>query len=295
MLKNSDRQSSIDMVKRDSSIVKLGLVQMSMVKDQPSNLKKAQKMIAQASELGANIVCLPELFNSLYFPQEEKAKPFAENIPGSTSESLSKIARENKVVLVAGSLYEKSKNGFYNTSVIFDENGNLIDKYRKVHIPQDPSFYEQNYFSSGSEYKVFKTRYGKIGVLICFDQWYPEAARINKLMGAEMIFYPTAIGWVKGIEPVEGDWHEAWEKVQVGHAISNSVIVAAVNRVGVENDMRFWGGSFVCDQFGKVVLRADDKEGVYLATVNLKLGKEVEEGWGFLRNRRPATYDRLLK
>ena len=142
---------------------------------------------------------------------------------------------------------------------------------------------------------MFDTKYGKIGVLICFDQWYPEAARIIKLLGADIIFYPTAIGWVKGIEPVEGNWQEAWENVQRGHAISNSIVVAAVNRVGREKDMTFWGGSFIYDQFGKPLIRADDSEGVFLASCDFSLARSIEEGWGFLRNRKPNTYSRLLE
>ena len=152
---------------------------------------------------------------------------------------------------------------------MFDEHGNELGRYRKVHIPQDPGFYEQDYFTPGTEYKVFETRYGKIAVLICFDQWYPEPARVCKLLGAQILFYPTAIGTVKGIEQVEGGWQEAWEAVQRGHAIANSVVVAAVNRVGAEKDMRFWGGSFVYDQFGKLLVRGDAKERVLMASCDL--------------------------
>jgi agmatine deiminase len=247
---------------------------------------------------GAEIVCLPELFNSLYFPQEEKREEsvIAETIPGPTTRALSEAARENHLVLVGGSIYEKAGPNSYNTSVVFDRTGKMIGRYRKVHIPQDPSFYEQNYFTSGSDYTVLDTSVGKIGVLICFDQWYPEPARVNRLMGAQILFYPTAIGWVRGVEPVEGDWHEAWEIVQRGHAIANSVVVAAVNRVGVEKDMSFWGGSFVCDQFGKILVRGDDKkEQVLVTQIDLDLGEQIERGWGFLRNRKKETYGRLTE
>lgn len=277
------------------STVEIGLVQMSMSDDSSENLDKAERMITRASEKGAQIVCLPELFNSLYFPQEEKSKPIAETIPGPTTDRLSRAARENKVVLVGGSIYEKDGKKRYNTSVVFDDDGRILGKYRKVHVPNDPSFYEKSYFDPGSKYQVFGTKYGKIGVLVCFDQWYSEPARILRLMGANIIFYPTAIGWVKGIEPVEGDWHEAWEGVQRGHAITNSVALAAVNRVGKEDQMTFWGGSFLCDQFGSVLARANDSEGVTLAKCDLSLGKKIEEGWGFLRNRRPQTYSRISK
>ncbi len=205
------------------------------------------------------------------------------------------MAREDSVVVVGGSVYEKSGGRAYNTCVVFSEKGKVITKYRKVHLPQDEHYFEQDYFSPGTGYRVAKTRHGRFGTLVCFDQWYPEAARANRLLGAEVLFYPTAIGWVKGIEPVEGDWKRAWESVQVGHAVSNSVVVCAVNRVGVEGDTTFWGGSFVCDQFGKVLVRAGDKEGVFIADCDLTLQDTVEEGWGFLRNRRKKTYGLLTE
>ena len=164
-----------------------------------------------------------------------------------------------------------------------------------MHIPQDESFYEQNYFSSGDTYDVFSTMYGKVAVLICFDQWYPEPARICRLLGAEFIFYPTAIGSVDGIQQTEGDWHDAWESVQRGHAIANSVVVAAVNRVGKEGRMRFWGRSFVSDQFGKILFRADGDEGVFVVECDRTLGVDVETGWGFIANRKPKTYSKIVK
>jgi agmatine deiminase len=179
--------------------------------------------------------------------------------------------------------------------LVFDKNGRTISKYRKMHIPQDEHYFEQDFFDPGKGYVVAKTDWGKVGTLICFDQWYPEAARMERLMGAEVLFYPTAIGWVKGIEPVEGDWKKAWEAVQVGHAISNSIVVCAVNRVGTEGDTKFWGGSFVCDQFGKVLLRAEDKPGVFTVDCDLALGGAIEDGWGFMRNRKAASYGELAK
>ncbi len=275
--------------------VKLGLIQMSMQDDHTLNLGKAERLIDDAAKKGAQIVCLPELFNSLYFPQEQRSRSVSETIPGETTATLLRAAKRNKIVLVGGSTHEKTRAKHYNTSVVFNDNGGIVGKYRKVHLPNDPGFYEQAYFSSGDEYRVFDTKYGKIGVLICFDQWYPEAARTIKLLGADIIFYPSAIGWVDGIDPVEGNWHEAWESVQRGHAISNSVVVAAVNRVGREKAMTFWGGSFVYDQFGKLLLRADDHEGVFLASCDFSLARSIEEGWGFLRNRKPRTYSRLVK
>jgi len=273
----------------------LGLVQMRMSRLREKNLEKATEMIRISAERGARIVCLPELFDSRYFPQDEHADAVAERLPNSVSDALSHAAEENGVVLVGGSVFEREGGKSYNTSVIFDEHGNEIGRYRKVHIPQDPGFYEQDYFDPGSGYKVFETRFGKLGVLICFDQWYPEPARISKLLGAQFLFYPTAIGTVRGIEQAEGDWHKAWETVQRGHAIANSVVVAAVNRVGIEKDMRFWGGSFVCDQFGKVIARGGAGEQVIVASCDTRLGANIEQGWGFMRNRRPETYKRIAR
>ncbi|MHB1909235.1 MAG: nitrilase-related carbon-nitrogen hydrolase [Nitrososphaerales archaeon] len=283
------------MPKSQGGSLTIALIQMSMSEDPKKNLNKALTMIKEASSMGAQIVCLSELFVSQYFPQSETSKEKALGFPNATTKALAKAAQENKIVLVAGSLYEKSGKKRYNTSLVFDEKGRTLGKYRKVHIPKDPSFYEQNYFDSGDEFRIFRTKYCNIGVLVCFDQWYPEAARIEKLLGAEVIFYPTAIGSVEGIDEVEGNWHDAWEAVQVGHAVSNSVIVAAANRVGKERDMTFWGGSFVCNQFGRILARGDDKEGIVLATCDLDLGKNVEQGWGFLKNRKPSTYKRITK
>ena len=269
---------------------------MSMSADRQENLSKALKMIEEAAKKGAQIVCLPELFATQYFPQTKKSSSKPEKIPGPTSNFLSRAAKKNRVVIVGGSIFEKDGEKKYNTSVVFDQNGKLLGSYRKVHIPEDEAFYEQDYFSSGNSYKVFNTSFGRIGVLICFDQWYSEPARINRLLGAEIIFYPTAIGTVSGIEQTEGDWHEAWESVQKGHAITNSVIVAAVNRVGKENETRFWGGSFVHDQFGKLLARGDRaKEEVIIVECDMNLGKQIEEGWGFLRNRRPKTYSKICE
>ena len=171
----------------------------------------------------------------------------------------------------------------------------MLGKYRKVHIPEDESFYEQDYFSSGKSYPTFKTSYGRIGSLICFDQWYPETARIEKLLGANILFYPTAIGTVQGIEQTEGSWQDAWEAVQRGHAVSNSMVVAAVNRTGREGEMKFWGGSFVYDQFGELLARAVSKEQILVVECDLSLGDEIEKGWGFLRNRMPKTYTKIIK
>jgi predicted amidohydrolase len=270
--------------------VRVGLVQMSMSDGRAANLAKAQKMTEEAAAKGAEIVCLPELFASRYFPTVRKAHLHPEPVPGPTSRALSTWARRLGIIIVGGSIYERSGGRNYNTCLVLDPKGKAISKYRKVHIPQDEHYYEQDYFASGSGYAVAKTSAGRLGTLICFDQWYPEAARIERLMGADVLFYPTAIGWVKGIDPVEGDWKQAWESVQVGHAIANSVVVCAVNRVGTEGGTTFWGGSFVCDQFGKVLFRAGDEEGAFTVDCDLALAEVVEEGWGFMRNRKTSTY-----
>ena len=277
-------------------LVTLGLIQMSVSADRQENLSKALKLVETATKMGAQIVCLPELFATRYFPQNRESTVKPENIPGPTSNLLSNVAKKNNVVLIGGSIFEKGGGRNYNTSVVIDHNGKLLGKYRKVHIPEDEAFYEQDYFSAGNSYEVFQTKFGKICVLICFDQWYSEPARISKLLGADIIFYPTAIGIVKGTEQNEGNWHEAWESVQRGHAIANSAIVVAVNRVGREGKMNFWGGSFVYDQFGKLLARGDkSKEEVIVVECDLNLGKQIEQGWGFLRNRKPKTYAKLAQ
>jgi len=261
-----------------------------MTEDYQENIENVVSLVGEAARRGARVVCLPELFASRYFPTTRRSRQQPEPIPGPTSRALSESAQKNGVILVGGSIFERAGRRRYNTCLVFDENGRTISKYRKIHIPQDEHYFEQNYFDPGDRYAVAKTPWGKLGTLICFDQWYPEAARVERLMGAEVLFYPTAIGWVKGIEPVEGDWKKAWEAVQVGHAISNSVVVCAVNRVGKEGDTTFWGGSFVSDQFGKVLLRAGESPGVFTVDCDLSLGRAVEEGWGFMRNRRPGSY-----
>lgn len=275
--------------------MKIGVVQMKMVVSVDRNVENALEGVKAAAKSGAQVVCLPELFAWRYFPTKRSSDQIPQKIPGPLSRTLSECARDNRVVLVGGSIYEASGKNRFNTCLVFDETGKLISRYRKVHIPQDEHYYEQDYFSSGERYVTSKTRLGRIGTLICFDQWYPEAARVNTLMGAEILFYPTAIGWVKGVEPVEGDWKHAWEAVQVGHAIANSVVVCAVNRVGTEGNTTFWGGSFVCDQFGKVLFRAGSEEGAFVVECDLGLAKMVEDGWGFRRNRHSSTYSRVVK
>jgi agmatine deiminase len=260
-------------------------------------MEKTAEKIEQAAKLGAQIVCLQELYRTQYFPQKENqdASGLSETIPGESTKLFSRIAKEHNIVIIAP-LFERSKEGnLYNTAVVIGCEGEIMGSYRKAHIPYDPYFYEKNYFEAGdSDYKVFNTSFARIGVLICYDQWFPEPARINALQGAEIIFYPTAIGYVKGHTSEDGDWHDAWKTVQCAHAIANGIHVAAVNRVGEEGELDFWGGSFVCDSFGKVVAEASTtKEEVLITTVDLSKNKKIQEGWGFLRNRRPDTYSQL--
>jgi predicted amidohydrolase len=280
--------------------VTLGLVQMEMRPEPSKNLDRAMEMIGEAKRQGAQVICLPELFTSSYFAQysnpdgTEKEEVPIERIPGNTAERLSACARKYDVILVGGSIYERDGNGLYNTCLTFDRDGSMLGKYRKVHIPHDENFYEQHYFTPGNTgFKVHDTGLGRIGTLICYDQWYPEAARINALMGADMVFYPTAIGTVRGIEQAEGNWQQAWENVMRGHAIANGMVVAAVNRAGNEDQMDFWGGSFVIDAFGRTLVRAGSREEVVTAEIDLDHNRRVREGWRFFHNRRPDQYGRI--
>jgi len=285
--------------KKTDRAVTIGLIQTSVSENPAENMAKTAEKIGQAANMGAQIVCLQELYRTRYFPQQEKldVAELGESIPGESTRLFSELATKHKIVIIAP-IFEKAQNGkFYNSAAVIDSDGEVMGTYRKAHIPHDPYFYEKDYFEEGnSDYKVFETAFAKIGVLICYDQWFPEPARINALKGAEIIFYPTAIGYVKGYTSADGDWHDAWKTVQRSHAIANGIHVAAVNRVGEEGELEFWGGSFVCDSFGKVLAEASTtKEEVLIAKVDLNQNKKIQDGWGFLRNRRPDTYDSLVK
>ncbi len=275
--------------------VTIGLVQMSVTDDARVNLDKALRMVRRAAKRGAEIVCLPELFNLRYFPQYRNSDVESTEVPNAVTASLSEAARRHKIVLVGGSIYERANGKSFNTSFVFGEGGEVLGRYRKVHLPGDPGFYEQDYFDPGDAYTLVNTRHGRLSVLICYDQWYPEAARAVKLMGAEIVLYPTAIGTLRGTKQTEGSWQEAWEAVQRGHAIANSVIVGAANRVGREGGLNFWGGSFIYDQFGKLLAHATRGEQVVTAECDLDLAVDLESGWGFLSNRRPTTYSKLVE
>lgn len=282
--------------------VNIGLVQMSCVKDAQPNIEKAIQGIRNAAAKGAQIVCLQELFTSLYFCDVEDYENFklAEAIPGPTTKTLGEVARELNVVIIA-SLFEKRAEGLYhNTTAVIDADGSYLGKYRKMHIPDDPAFYEKFYFTPGDlGYKVFQTKYAKIGVLICWDQWYPEAARITALMGAEILFYPTAIGWATNQDATTNmEQYNAWQTMQRAHAISNGVHVVSVNRVGLEQEglMKFWGGSFVSNPFGSLdYLASHDEEETAVVKIDLSKTDFYRTHWPFLRDRRIDSYPPITK
>jgi N-carbamoylputrescine amidase len=280
--------------------VNVGIVQLACNRSKPVNIENAVRSVREIAAKGAQIVCLQELFTSLYFCDEENYDNFslAEAIPGPTTTILQTLARELDVVIIA-SLFEKRAHGLYhNTVAVMDADGQYLGKYRKQHIPDDPGYYEKFYFTPGDQgYKVFDTKYAKIGTLICWDQWYPEAARITALMGAEIIFYPTAIGW-SSAQPTELNERQytAWQTVQRGHAVANGVFVVSVNRTGVEGEMNFWGGSFITDPFGAILYQADhDKETLHVEELDLGLLEETRVHWPFLRDRRIDTYKPILR
>ncbi len=282
----------------------ISLVQMRCAPDAATNLDKADAAIADAAKQGAQVVCLPELFTGPYFCQTEDLKHFdlAEPIPGPSSERLAKAAKKHNVVVV-GSLFEKRMPGVYhNTAVVFDATGEQLGLYRKMHIPDDPLYLEKYYFTPGDlGFKVFPTKPAKVGTLVCWDQWYPEAARLTALQGAEVIFYPTAIGWHPKEKAEYGEaQHSAWETSMRGHAIANGTYVAAVNRIGHEvltgDGIEFFGASFVADPFGRLLKRAShDKEEILTVTCDRKLMEEVRRNWPFFRDRRIDAYSGITK
>ena len=279
--------------------VRVGLIQMTCSSNPIDNQKKTIAKIREAANSGAQIICLQELYRSLYFCQQFDEKQFdlAESIPGQTTQELSDLAAELDIVIIA-SLFEKRADGIYhNTAVVFDADGKNLGIYRKSHIPDDPGFYEKYYFTPGDTgYKVFKTRYGAVGVLICWDQWYPEAARLTALKGAQILFYPTAIGSLPNEDDdVKNEYMQAWETIQRSHAVANGCYVASVNRVGTEDNITFWGESFVCGPFGKYLARAGDQEEIIIAECDLSLIDSQRRTWPFLRDRRIDTYEGITK
>jgi N-carbamoylputrescine amidase len=291
------------MTTSSSRAVTLGLVQMRCGLDPEENMRKALDGVREAAGRGAQIVCLQELFRSQYFCQTEDHDHFslAEPIPGPSVERLSAAAGELGVVIVA-SLFEKRAEGLYhNTAAILDADGRYLGKYRKMHIPDDPQYYEKFYFTPGDlGFRAWDTRFGRIGVLVCWDQWYPEAARLTAMSGAQILFYPTAIGWLPGEKAEHGAQQQAaWETIQRSHAIANGVYVCAVNRVGHEGDpdggIEFWGGSFVSDPGGRLLVKGGTDEQVLTATCDLAKVDVSRTHWPFLRDRRIDAYQDLTK
>jgi len=286
------------------SSYRIGLVQMSCSPDPDVNLQKAEDKVRQAGEQGAQVVCLQELFRSQYFCRTEDTELFAlaETIPGPSTARLGKVAKEAGVVVVA-SLFEKRAAGLYhNTAAVLGADGELQGIYRKMHIPDDPSYYEKYYFTPGDlGFLNFDTRFGRIGVQVCWDQWYPEGARATAMLGASVLFYPTAIGWHPHEKARYGeDQLDAWRTIQRSHAIANGVYVAAVNRVGYEgtpeSGLEFWGNTFVADPFGKVIAQAShDKEEILVVEVDPKRSDEVRRNWPFFRDRRIDAYAPILQ
>jgi len=277
--------------------ITVGLAQMAHRDEK--NLEHAIRVIREASAKGARIVCLQELFRSRYFCREEDTKYFslAEEIPGPTTDKLCRLAAELETVIIAP-LFEKRAEGIYhNTAVVIDADGSIAGRYRKMHIPDDPCFYEKFYFTPGDTgFESFPTRYGRVGVLICWDQWFPEAARLCALSGAQFLFYPTAIGFQNADAGEAQKQHAAWETMQRSHAVANGVFVAAVNRVGREDDLQFWGQSFVCDPFGEVLARAAaDRDQLLIAECDLSQIGETRRNWPFFRDRRTDAYKGLTR
>ena len=279
--------------------VTLGLIQMSAAQSVSANFDKAAERIAAAAAKGAQILCLQELFRSRYFCQSENHKNFklAESIPGPTTESLGALASRHEIVIVASVFERRSAGVYHNTAVVIDADGSIAGIYRKMHIPDDPLFYEKFYFTPGDlGFPSFQTRYAQIGALVCWDQWFPEGARLAALSGAQILVYPTAIGWIPN-EPraVAEQQRPAWELIQRSHAVANGVYVASVNRVGREGKIKFWGRSFVAGPFGEIVARSGgDREEILLAQCDLNKIEETRQSWPFLRDRRIDAYQPLL-
>ena len=280
-------------------IVRIGLIQMVCGEDARANMKVAEQGIRKAAGQGAQIICLQELFQTPYFCQTEDHEHFnrAEEIPGPSTQAMSQLASELEVVLILP-LFEKRSTGIYhNTAVVLDADGSIAGRYRKMHIPDDPGFYEKFYFTPGDTgFQTIPTRFGKIGILICWDQWFPEAARLTALSGAQILFYPTAIGYQAFDESIAEKQMQAWQTIQKAHSIANGVFTVVVNRVGQEDQINFWGKSFVSDPFGEVLVEASSKEPeVLIADCDLGLIEETRQGWPFLRDRRVDAYQNLTR
>ncbi|MFA9562747.1 MAG: carbon-nitrogen hydrolase [Nitrospirota bacterium] len=291
--------------KKVRNLMKIGLIQMACSADSEENLQRAVGKVEEAAKDGAQIICLPELFRSHYFCQQEDAALFdlAESIPGPSTEALSRVAKTHGVTILV-SVFERRTAGVYHNSLaVLDERGEIAGLYRKMHVPDDPSYYEKFYFTPGDRgFQAVKTTHATVGPLICWDQWYPEAARMTALQGAEILLYPTAIGWHPKEKSEEGQaQREAWITIQRSHAIANGVFVVAVNRIGHESPaggdgLEFWGSSFVCDPFGVVLAQASiDQEETLVVDIDLKRIEQVRRNWPFLRDRRIDAYEGITK
>ncbi len=284
----------------------IGLIQIELSNDITKNLKKAIQWTEKAAKLGANIICLPELYRSQYFCQKEDSRnfSFAETIPGVSTESFKSVAKKNKIIIILP-IFEKRAEGIYhNSAVVINSDGNILGIYRKMHIPDDPAYYEKYYFTPGDlGFKSFDTSFGKIGTLICWDQWFPEGARITSLKGASVLFYPTSIGWHSSEKEKYGETQKnSWITIQRSHAIANGVYIASVNRIGFEkpyddvDGIEFWGSSFIADPQGVIIAQAStDKEEIILGEVNLDHLENIRRNWPFLRDRRIDNYHEITK
>jgi N-carbamoylputrescine amidase len=301
-----DKDNRINLEKMTNRKYRVGLLQLAYGSDLEDNLKKTAAWVEKAAKQGAQVICLPELYRSQYFCQSEDFKIFdlAETVPGPSSEAFQKIAAANKVAIIVPIFEKRAPGVYHNSAVIIDADGNNLGTYRKMHIPDDPGFYEKYYFAPGDiGFKAFQTKYGKIGTLICWDQWYPEGARLTALAGAEVLFYPTAIGW----HPAEKDKYgkaqqDSWITIQRSHAIANGVYVASANRIGFERPVQerdgivFWGSSFICDPQGVFLAQAsEDKEEILIAEVDTNHIETIRRNWPFLRDRRIDAYSDITK
>jgi len=293
-------------MKKNKNSFKIGLIQISLTKDPDKNLKKVVEWISKAAKKGAQVICLPELFRTQYFCQSENIDyfEFAETIPGPSTSTISKVAKQHKVVVVVPVFEKRAPGVYHNSLAVIDTKGKIKGIYRKMHIPDDPAYYEKFYFTPGDlGYKSFDTEYGNIGTLICWDQWYPEGARLTAMQGAAVLFYPTAIGWHPHEKEEHGKYQfESWQTIQRSHAIANGVYVAAVNRIGLEKEnpdsagIEFWGSSFVADPQGVIIAQASvDKEEILIAEIDLNRIEYIRRNWPFLRDRRIDSYSDISR
>ncbi|MBV8773675.1 MAG: carbon-nitrogen hydrolase [Deltaproteobacteria bacterium] len=280
--------------------LRIGLIQMACEPDPAINLNKAIARIEQAAAERSQVVCLQELYRSRYPCQIEDNSNFdlAEPIPGPTSQALGKIAAERKITIIAPIFERRAPGVYHNSALVLDSSGNIVGHYRKMHIPDDPGYYEKFYFAPGDrDFTSHRADIAEVGVLICWDQWFPEAARLTAMSGAQVLFYPTAIGWTAEMSAhTRKRMYEGWETIQRSHAIANGIFVAAVNRVGIEGEIEFWGGSFVCDPFGEVMARASHtKEEILIVDCDLARIEHTRRNWPFLRDRRVDAYADLTR